>query len=153
MQSLVASRATAPPAATSSLVTCGGSPTASNVNSATAAGAEDTVAMLTYERINSLLGQQCTDEFVARAQEEEEISIYTSNTDTQPVVDGSRTSTTSPSASTAATASRLRPAGDPRAWYSPSFVYLSSHVPINGTMVILLITAAPGTCRTACATR
>jgi iron(III) transport system substrate-binding protein len=94
MRPLVASRAAALVAATLALAACGGSPTASpGANSAASeqaqpAAAENSKAVETYERINALSGQERTDELKKCAEEEGALSIYTSNTDIDDVVDG-----------------------------------------------------------------
>jgi iron(III) transport system substrate-binding protein len=80
----LALRAAVATAAAFLLAACGGSPTAGSGAGAT----EDTAATQTYERFNGLSGQQRTDELVKCAEEEGAVSIYTSNTDIDPLVKG-----------------------------------------------------------------
>jgi iron(III) transport system substrate-binding protein len=89
MRSSLASRATVAVAASLALAACGGSPTAGAPNNAAApAAAENAEAVATYERINALSGQQRADELKKCAEEEGALSVYTSNTDIDDVVDG-----------------------------------------------------------------
>jgi iron(III) transport system substrate-binding protein len=66
------------------LAGCGGSPTAGSGPGA----AEGSAATQTYERINAMSGQQRTDELVRCAEEEGRVSVYTSNTDIDPLIEG-----------------------------------------------------------------
>jgi iron(III) transport system substrate-binding protein len=90
MRSLVASRAAVAVATALAVAACGGSPTAAPVpnDNAQPATAANSKAVETYERINALSGQQRTDELKTCAEEEGALSIYTSNTDIDDVVDG-----------------------------------------------------------------
>ena len=85
MRPIVASRAAAVVASSIVLAACGGSPTASPGGSDTA---QQSKAVETYERINALSGQARTDELVKCAEEEGELSVYTSNTDLDDLVEG-----------------------------------------------------------------
>ena len=94
MRPLIAPRAAAAAAAAAlALTACGGSPTAgpaegAGESGAPAAPAQNTAAVETYERINAMSGQERTDELVACAEEEGALSVYTSNTDIDDVVEG-----------------------------------------------------------------
>jgi iron(III) transport system substrate-binding protein len=66
------------------LAACGGSPTAGSGAGTTG----ETAATGTYQRFNGLSGQQRTDELVACAEKEGKVSIYTSNTDIDPLIKG-----------------------------------------------------------------
>ena len=90
MRSTLASRAAVAVTAALALAACGGSPTASNGDdTAKPAGAsENSEAVATYERINALSGQERADELKKCAEEEGALSIYTSNTDIDDVVEG-----------------------------------------------------------------
>ena len=67
------------------LAACGGSPTASPGESDTA---QQSKAVAVYERFNALSGTARTDELVKCAEEEGELSIYTSNNDIDVLVKG-----------------------------------------------------------------
>ena len=85
----VASRTAALMAASSIvLAACGGSPTASPAGTDTAAqdGAPASKAVSTYERINAMSGAARSDELKKCAEDEGELSIYTSNTDIDDLV-------------------------------------------------------------------
>jgi iron(III) transport system substrate-binding protein len=87
----VASRVAAAAAAALALAACGGSPTASSGDggdTAQAAANENAQSVATYERINALSGQERADEIKKCAEEEGALSIYTSNTDIDDVVEG-----------------------------------------------------------------
>ena len=90
MRPLVASRNAAALVATSiMLAACGGSPTASP-GSDTAAQDEPSVntkSVETYERINAMTGTARTDELKKCAEAEGKLSIYTSNTDIDDLVE------------------------------------------------------------------
>src|SRR5258705_7903217 len=58
---------------------CGGSPTASQGGSANTDAAS--AAQETYDRFNSMTGQERTDALLKAAKEEGELSVYTSNND------------------------------------------------------------------------
>jgi iron(III) transport system substrate-binding protein len=90
MRSTLATRAAVAVAATLAVAACGGSPTASPTgdDAAPPAVAENAEAVSTYERINALSGQERTDELKTCAEEEGALSIYTSNTDIDDVVEG-----------------------------------------------------------------
>jgi iron(III) transport system substrate-binding protein len=91
MRPTVASRAAVAAAAALALTACGGSPTASSGNgndTAEPAAAENSAAVAAYERINALSGQERADELKKCAEEEGALSVYTSNTDIDDVVDG-----------------------------------------------------------------
>jgi iron(III) transport system substrate-binding protein len=90
MRSTLATRAAVAVAATLAVAACGGSPTAGNTGSDAAepAAAENAEAVGTYERINALSGQERADEIKKCAEEEGALSIYTSNTDIDDVVEG-----------------------------------------------------------------
>jgi iron(III) transport system substrate-binding protein len=91
MRTSVASRAAAAAAAALALAACGGSPTASGGNgddTAQPAANENAQSVATYERINALSGQERADEIKKCAEEEGALSIYTSNTDIDDVVEG-----------------------------------------------------------------
>jgi iron(III) transport system substrate-binding protein len=66
---------------------CGGSPTASNDDDGQASEIE-THAKEVYDRINGMTGEARTKELVRLAEEEGELSIYTSNTDMDDLVEG-----------------------------------------------------------------
>ena len=85
MRHPVASRVAAVVASSIVLAACGGSPTASPGESDTP---QQSKAVAVYERINALSGQARTDELVKCAEEEGELSVYTSNTDMDKVVEG-----------------------------------------------------------------
>ena len=86
MRSRAASRTAVAVVATLALGACGGSPTAAPVAGATSAVAGNPKTLETYQRINAMTGQQRTDELVQCAEEEGELSIYTSNTDIEDLV-------------------------------------------------------------------
>jgi iron(III) transport system substrate-binding protein len=65
------------------LAACGGSPTA---GTGPGAAATSTEADKTYQRFNAMSGQQRTDELVSCAEQEGKLSIYTSNTDIDPLI-------------------------------------------------------------------
>jgi iron(III) transport system substrate-binding protein len=91
MRPSVASRTAAAAAAVLALAACGGSPTASSGNgddTAQPAANENATSVATYERINALSGQERTDELKKCAEAEGNLSIYTSNTDIDDVVEG-----------------------------------------------------------------
>lgn len=89
MRSTLAARAAVAVATAVALAACGGSPTAgSNADTAEPPAAETSGATETYERINALSGQARTDELKTCAEEEGALSIYTSNTDIDDVVEG-----------------------------------------------------------------
>ena len=69
------------------LAACGGSPTARPGQRGAAAPAGDPKTVETYSRINGMSGQARTDELVKCAEEEGALSIYTSNTDIDDLVD------------------------------------------------------------------
>ena len=79
-------------AALSLLTACGGTPTSSSSGEGEGGGREDTdiaqAAQETYDRINGLSGQERTDELVACAEEEGQLSVYTSNSDMEDLIDG-----------------------------------------------------------------
>jgi iron(III) transport system substrate-binding protein len=87
MRSLVATRTATAVAATLVLAACGGSPTGSDNGSQESTGSGNSAAVETYERINALSGQERTDELVSCAEEEGALSIYTSNTDMEDLVE------------------------------------------------------------------
>ena len=87
MRSSLGSRAAVAVAASLALAACGGSPT-SGSDKAKSAEAEAPAAVATYERINAMSGQARTDELKKCAEEEGALSIYTSNTDIDDVVEG-----------------------------------------------------------------
>jgi iron(III) transport system substrate-binding protein len=66
------------------LAACGGSPTAGSGP----AVAEKTAATETYQRMNAMSGEQRTDALVKCAEEEGKVSVYTSNTDIDPLIKG-----------------------------------------------------------------
>jgi iron(III) transport system substrate-binding protein len=71
------------------LAACGGSPTSTGGEPDTAANAGNAAAsraVETYQRINALSGAARTDELKKCAEEEGELSIYTSNTDIDDLV-------------------------------------------------------------------
>ena len=90
MRSTLRSRTVAAVAASLALAACGGSPTAAGGGNDKAAEAapETSKAVETYERINALSGQERTDELQKCAAEEGALSIYTSNTDIDDLVEG-----------------------------------------------------------------
>jgi iron(III) transport system substrate-binding protein len=90
MRSTLATRAAVAVAATLAVAACGGSPTASPTggDAAAPAAAENAEAVATYERINAMSGQARKDEIKKCAEEEGALSIYTSNTDIDGVVEG-----------------------------------------------------------------
>ena len=90
MRSTLRSRTVAAVAASLALAACGGSPTAGSGNDDKAAPAapETSKAEETYERINALSGQERTDELQKCAAEEGALSIYTSNTEMEDLVEG-----------------------------------------------------------------
>ncbi len=89
MRPVLASRAAAAVAAALALAACGGSPTAAPADNAAQGGAaENAKAVETYQRMNALTGQQRTDELKKCAAEEGALSIYTSNTDIDDLVEG-----------------------------------------------------------------
>ena len=89
MRSLSRSRTAAAVAAILALAACGGSPTAGGGgDKAAPAAPENSKAVETYERINALSGQERTDELKKCAAEEGALSIYTSNTDIDDLVEG-----------------------------------------------------------------
>ncbi|MDP9416735.1 MAG: extracellular solute-binding protein [Actinomycetota bacterium] len=87
MRPLVAPRAAAAVAATVLLASCGGSPTAGSGADKAKSAAENSKSVETFKRINGLSGQARTDELVKCAEEEGELSIYTSNTDIDDLVE------------------------------------------------------------------
>ena len=90
MRSTRRTRTVAAVVASLALAGCGGSPTASSGDDDKAAPAaeEQNKAVETYERINALSGQERTDELMKCAAEEGALSIYTSNTDIDDLVEG-----------------------------------------------------------------
>lgn len=86
MRSSLATRTAVAVSVALSLAACGGSPTADSDTAA--AGSENSETVATYERINALSGQERQDELVACAEEEGALSVYTSNTDIDDVVEG-----------------------------------------------------------------
>ena len=89
MRLIVASWATAVVASSIVLAACGGSPTASpGLDTAQQGGdsAATSKAVKTYARINALSGTARTDELKKCAEEEGELSVYTSNTDLDDLV-------------------------------------------------------------------
>lgn len=89
MRHRVASRAAAVVASSIVLAACGGSPTASPGSDTAQQGGDSAAtskAVKTYERINALSGTARTDELKKCAEEEGELSIYTSNTDMDDLV-------------------------------------------------------------------
>jgi iron(III) transport system substrate-binding protein len=66
------------------LAACGGSPSAGPGPGAAAS----TAASETYQRLNAMSGRQRTDELVRCAEEEGRLSVYTSNTDIDPLIKG-----------------------------------------------------------------
>ncbi|HCA86255.1 MAG TPA: ABC transporter substrate-binding protein [Streptomyces sp.] len=85
----LAPRAAAAVAATLLLAACGGSPTAGPEKAGQAeSGAKGNAkAAETYQRISALSGRQRTDELVKCAEKEGALSVYTSNTDIDPLVE------------------------------------------------------------------
>jgi iron(III) transport system substrate-binding protein len=67
------------------LVACGGSPTASQGSQGTSQVEKD--ALEVYERLNGLSGQERKAELVKLAEEEGALSIYTSNTDIDALIE------------------------------------------------------------------
>ena len=91
MRTSVASRAAAAAVTALALAACGGSPTASSADgddTAKTSANENAQSVATYERINALSGQERKDEIKKCAEEEGALSIYTSNTDIDDVVEG-----------------------------------------------------------------
>jgi iron(III) transport system substrate-binding protein len=90
MRSTRRTRTVAAVVASLTLAACGGSPTAgsSDEDKAAPAAEEQSKAVETYERINALSGQERTDELQKCAAEEGALSIYTSNTDIDDLVEG-----------------------------------------------------------------
>ncbi len=90
MRSTRRMRTVAAVVASLALAGCGGSPTAGSGDDDEAAPAaeEQSKAVETYERINALSGQERTDELQKCAAEEGALSIYTSNTDIDDLVEG-----------------------------------------------------------------
>ncbi len=90
MRSTLASRAAVAVTTALALAACGGSPTAGNDDDTAkpAAVSENAESLATYERINGLSGQERADELKKCAEEEGALSIYTSNTDIDDVVEG-----------------------------------------------------------------
>ncbi len=90
MRSTRRMRTVAAVVASLALAGCGGSPTAGSGDDDKAAPAaeEQSKAVETYERINALSGQERTDELQKCAAEEGALSIYTSNTDIDDLVEG-----------------------------------------------------------------
>ena len=73
------------------LAACGSSPTAGPPGSQAEDVADPelaTAAQAVYDQINGMSGQERTDELVRLAEEEGELSVYTSNTDMDDLVDG-----------------------------------------------------------------
>lgn len=69
------------------LSSCGASPTAASGGGGDSAGAVKTAAK-TYDRINGMSGQERHDTLVELAEKEGKLSVYTSNTDMDKLVDG-----------------------------------------------------------------
>ena len=90
MRSTVLSRSALGATLCVALAACGGSPTAGSAGQDTAepAAAANAKAVETFERINALSGQQRTDELKKCATEEGELSVYTSNSDIEDLVEG-----------------------------------------------------------------
>ena len=90
MRSTVLSRSALGATLCVALAACGGSPTAGPAGQDTAepAAAANAKAVETFERINALSGQQRTDELEKCAAEEGELSVYTSNSDIEDLVEG-----------------------------------------------------------------
>jgi iron(III) transport system substrate-binding protein len=86
MRSSLGSRAAVAVAASLAVAACGGSPT-SGSDSAASVEEEAPAAVATYERINAMSGQARTDELKKCAEAEGALSIYTSNTDIDDVVE------------------------------------------------------------------
>lgn len=74
-----------PVAVLSAVLTACGSPTATGSDNG--ASKIDSQAKEVFDRYNDLSGQERTDALVAEAQEEGELSVYTSNTDLDTIVD------------------------------------------------------------------
>jgi iron(III) transport system substrate-binding protein len=90
MRSTLRSRAVAAIAVSLALAACGGSPTAGSDSDDEAApvAPKTSKAEETYQRINALSGQERTDELQKCAAEEGALSIYTSNSDIEDLVEG-----------------------------------------------------------------
>lgn len=91
MRSLVATRTAAAVTVTLALAACGGGPPGSPSTGAAGTDRADSSlaadAKEVYDRINGLSGQERTDELVACAEEEGELSVYTSNSDMEDLID------------------------------------------------------------------
>ncbi len=89
MHLLVAPRTAVAVATAIVLTGCGSSPTASSSGGENGqSDAAAPAAVETYERINAMSGQERTDELKACAEEEGSLSIYTSNSDIDDLVEG-----------------------------------------------------------------
>jgi iron(III) transport system substrate-binding protein len=71
-----------------SLAACGGSPTSKGSSSGDkgAVSKQEAAAKKVYDQINGLSGKERTDKLVELAEEEGELSIYTSNTDIEDMI-------------------------------------------------------------------
>jgi iron(III) transport system substrate-binding protein len=70
-----------------SLAACGGSPTGGDSASKGAGSKAEEKAKKVYDQINGLTGQARTDKLVELAEKEGELSIYTSNTDIEDLIE------------------------------------------------------------------
>jgi iron(III) transport system substrate-binding protein len=70
------------------LAACGASPTSLPAGQGALGGDVAEAAQKVYDRINSLRGQERTDELVRLAEEESQLNVYTSNTDIDDLVKG-----------------------------------------------------------------
>lgn len=88
MRSTLVTRAAVAVSVTVLAAACGGSPTADKNDTAEPAAAADSKADETYKRINAMSGPTRTAELKKCAAEEGALSIYTSNTDIDDLVEG-----------------------------------------------------------------